>query len=255
MSDTTQLPSPEGEVIQYLLPSHHVEDVESLHVQSNQRCVKAGDGAYLNSSMTAEVKVKLIGMGDVGIDCGAGRDVPTPSNLRRQGTTHLVTKSTSSHMERSDKSKAFPHPLVTVSTEKASVVPFLHNDKRDARLVLSLQAYTGFPDGQQLVIQHLIKRSNSEVTTHNVRSQSVSQNGTRRTIGRTADLSELSLRHPVSVEDETCGFVACGFVELDEQLADHRAQILDDLLPGPLYTYRGAVTARVSVHAAHHLSL
>lgn len=41
---------------------------------------------YLYSSMTAEVKVKLVGVGDVCVDCGAGRNVPTPSDLRKQGT-------------------------------------------------------------------------------------------------------------------------------------------------------------------------
>lgn len=54
--------------------------------------------------------------------------------------------------------KAFPHPLVTVSAEKACVVALLHNDIRDAWLVLSLQTYTGFPNGQQLIIQHLNNR-------------------------------------------------------------------------------------------------
>lgn len=70
-----------------------------------------------------------------------------------------------------------------------------------------------------------------------------------------SDLSELSLGHAVSVEDEACGLVARGFVELDEELSDHGGQVLDDLLPGPLHTHRGTVTTRVSVHAAHHLHI
>lgn len=68
-----------------------------------------------------------------------------------------------------------------------------------------------------------------------------------------SDLSELSLGHSVSVKDESYGFVACGFVELDEQLSDHGGQVLDDLLPGPLHTHRGTIAAWVSVHAPHHL--
>lgn len=47
------------------------------------------------------------------------------------------------------------HSLVSVGTEEASVVAFLHNNVSDAWLVLLLQADTGLADGQQLIIQHL----------------------------------------------------------------------------------------------------
>lgn len=41
--------------------------------------------------------------------------------------------------------------------------------------------------------------------------------------------------------------------ELDEQLAHHGRQVLDDLLPVLLHTHGGAVAVRVGVHAAHDL--
>lgn len=51
------------------------------------------------------------------------------------------------------------HSLVAVGTEEASMVAFLHNNVSDAWLVLLLQADTGLTNGQQLIIQHLKKRS------------------------------------------------------------------------------------------------
>ena len=68
-----------------------------------------------------------------------------------------------------------------------------------------------------------------------------------------ANLSELALGHPVPVENDPGWLVAGRLVELDQELPNHRRQVLDDLLPGPLDPDRGAVPAGVGVHAAHHL--
>lgn len=51
------------------------------------------------------------------------------------------------------------HSLVAVGTEEACMVAFLHNNVGDAWLVLLLQADTGLTNGQQLIIQHLKKRT------------------------------------------------------------------------------------------------
>ena len=67
-------------------------------------------------------------------------------------------------------------------------------------------------------------------------------------------MSELALWHAIPVEDDSSGLVAGGHVELDEQLSDHRGQVLDDLLPGPLDPHRGTVPAGMGVHTAHHLA-
>lgn len=66
-------------------------------------------------------------------------------------------------------------------------------------------------------------------------------------------LSELPLGHAVPVEDDSCGFIAGGLVELDEQLSHHRCQVLNYFLSGSLDTHRGTVSARMGVHTAHHL--
>lgn len=66
-------------------------------------------------------------------------------------------------------------------------------------------------------------------------------------------LSELSLGHSVSVEDDPGWLVAGRFVELDEELSHHGSQVLDDLLSGPLDPHCSTVPAGVGVHAAHHL--
>ena len=66
-------------------------------------------------------------------------------------------------------------------------------------------------------------------------------------------LVELALGDAVAVVDDARGLEARGLVELDEQLAHHGGQVLDDVLPVLLDAHRGAVAARVGVHAAHHL--
>ena len=75
----------------------------------------------------------------------------------------------------------------------------------------------------------------------------------REKAGETADLLELPLGDTVSVEDDAGGLEACGLVELDEKLAHHGRQVLDDLLPVLLDAHGGAVAVRVGVHAAHDL--
>lgn len=68
-----------------------------------------------------------------------------------------------------------------------------------------------------------------------------------------ADLSELAFWNSIPVENDPGRLVAGRLVELDEQLAHHRGQILDDLLPGSLDTHSSTVSAGMSVHAANHL--
>lgn len=46
---------------------------------------------HLDSSVTAEVKVKLVGVGNVCVHCGASRNVSTSSNLTgKQHHLHLL---------------------------------------------------------------------------------------------------------------------------------------------------------------------
>lgn len=78
------------------------------------------------------------------------------------------------------------------------------------------------------------------------------QRGGRKQRGG-AHLLELPLGDAVAVEDDAGGLEARGLVELDEQLAHHGRQVLDDLLPVLLHAHGGAVAVRVGVHAAHDL--
>lgn len=64
---------------------------------------------------------------------------------------------------------------------------------------------------------------------------------------------KLPFRDTVAVEDDACGLEARGLVELDEELAHHGGQVLDDLLPVLLDPYGGTVAIGVGVHAAHDL--
>lgn len=75
-------------------------------------------------------------------------------------------------------------------------------------------------------------------------------------------LFHLSLRHSPTVVDDACGLEAGGLVELDKQLTHHVGEVLyyflaeelllGKVLPRSLHPHRGAVAARVSVHASHH---
>lgn len=66
-------------------------------------------------------------------------------------------------------------------------------------------------------------------------------------------LLELPLGDTIAVEDDARGLEARGLVELDEQLADHGGQVLNDLLAVLLDPHGGTVAVGVSVHAAHDL--
>ena len=68
-----------------------------------------------------------------------------------------------------------------------------------------------------------------------------------------AHLLELPLGDAVAVEDDAGGLETRGLVELDEQLAHHGRQVLDDLLPVLLHAHGGTVAVRVGIHAAHDL--
>lgn len=68
-----------------------------------------------------------------------------------------------------------------------------------------------------------------------------------------AHLLELPLGDAVAVEDDAGGLEARGLVELDEELAHHGGQVLDDLLAVLLDPHGGAVAVGVGVHAAHDL--
>lgn len=83
-------------------------------------------------------------------------------------------------------------------------------------------------------------------------------------MGQREYLFHLSLGHPSTVIDDPCGFEACGFVELDQQLPNHVSKVLDDfltiqeflgdLLAGSLHPNGCTVPAGVAVHAANNSS-
>lgn len=68
------------------------------------------------------------------------------------------------------------------------------------------------------------------------------------------DLSKLSFWNSVTIEDDSCGFEPCWFVELDEKFSNHGGQILDDLLAGFLDSHCGTVPAWMSIHATYNLT-
>lgn len=55
---------------------------------------------------------------------------------------------------------------------------------------------------------------------------------------KSAHLFHLSLRHATPIIDDSRGFKACGFVELNEQLPHHVGQVLNDLLAEELLLQR-----------------
>ena len=81
--------------------------------------VVAGPGGALDGLVRDQVEVTLGGMVDPLVHHGAGQDVPV-----------LV--------------------LVLVVWEEPGVMPLLHHDEGDGRLVLRVQLRAGRPDGQQL---------------------------------------------------------------------------------------------------------
>lgn len=107
--------------------------------------------------MAAKVEIELGGVCDADIDGGAGRNVAALAAL-----------------------------LLLVGAEETCVVPLLHHDERDARLVVGLEFDAGLADGRQLVLQQLQK---------------------------------LTLRHAVTVEDDAVRLIpARRFVEHDQKL-------------------------------------
>lgn len=70
----------------------------------------------------------------------------------------------------------------------------------------------------------------------------------------------MSLRYPSTVVDDSSGFEACRFVELDQQLSNHVSEVLNylltveellrDLLAGGLHPNSGTVPAGVAIHTA-----
>ena len=81
--------------------------------------VVAGPGGALDALVRDQVEVTLGGMVDALVHHGAGQDVPV-----------LV--------------------LVLVVGKEPGVMPLLHHDEGDGRLVVGLQLRAGFPDGRQL---------------------------------------------------------------------------------------------------------
>lgn len=61
-------------------------------------------------------------------------------------------------------------------------------------------------------------------------------------------LFHLSLRHSSAVINDPSGLEAGGLVELDEKLADHVGQILDDLLAEQLLLKARKETQQISVN-------
>lgn len=110
--------------------------------------------------MTAEVKVKLVGMCDVCVHCGASRNVSASSNLReeaeRESPRFINVANIQKNIEYSKTPDgSFTHPLIAIGTEQACVMALLHDNVGDPWLIVLLQADAGFPDGQQLIVQHL----------------------------------------------------------------------------------------------------
>ena len=64
---------------------------------------------------------------------------------------------------------------------------------------------------------------------------------------------ELALADSVPVEDDAGGFEAGRLVELDEEFAHHRRQLVDYLLSVLLNTHSCGVSAGVGVHTANNL--
>uniref|UniRef100_A0A2M3ZMP0 Putative secreted peptide n=1 Tax=Anopheles braziliensis TaxID=58242 RepID=A0A2M3ZMP0_9DIPT len=110
--------------------------------------------------------------------------------------------------------------LLLVRTEQARVVALLHDDEGDARLVVRLELNTRLADCRKLVLQHV---------------------------------RELALGHTVPVEDDSVRLETTGrFVEHDQQLPYHAAQLLDDLLTMLLNAYGGSVSRRMRIHRTNH---
>lgn len=82
----------------------------------------------LDASMTAQVEVKLNRVGDLHVYGCDFWNVPTLSNL-----------------------------LILVCAEEACVVLLLHHNERDPWLIVLFQLYAGLSDGQELMVESLLK--------------------------------------------------------------------------------------------------
>lgn len=139
-------------------------------------------------------------------------------------------------------------PLIPVHTEEPCVVPFLHNDKGNTRLIVLLQFDARFTDGQQLMLKNLESKLSECWPTEKLLFISKVLSW-----GSPCYLVELSLWDAVAVVDDSGGLEASRFVELDEQLSHHSSQVLDNVLAVLLHTDRGTVTTGMSIHAPDDL--
>lgn len=105
-----------------------LELIRTESVVIPQDMVVAGPRCTLNALVRAQVEIKLCWVGDSNVNCCACRDVARAARL-----------------------------LLEVSTEEASVVTLLNNNKGNAWLVVRLQFDASLPDGSQLMLQNLQK--------------------------------------------------------------------------------------------------
>jgi hypothetical protein len=82
----------------------------------------------LDAGMTAQVEIKLSGVGDLRVYGCACWNVPTLSN-----------------------------PLVFACAEEACVARLLHHNEHDPCLRVLLQLYAGLSDGQELTVENLLE--------------------------------------------------------------------------------------------------
>lgn len=110
--------------------------------------------------------------------------------------------------------------FLLVCAEQSRVMTLLHHNERDTRLVVGFQLDARLSNGRQLVLQHM---------------------------------RELTLRYAIPVQDDPMGLeTARRFVEHDQQLPNHTAQLLDDLLAVLLHPDRSSVTRWMGVHRTDH---
>jgi len=100
------------------------------------------------------------------------------------------------------------------------MVPLLYHDEWDSRLVIHLEFHTGLADSTQLVGE---------------------------------DMTELSLTHAVTVENDARRLEPRRNIELNQKLLHHRRQLMNHLLSVLLDPHRGWIPAGMTVHTAYHL--
>lgn len=107
--------------------------------------------------------------------------------------------------------------FLLVGAEEPRVVALLDSDERDARLVIGFQLDARLANRRQFVLQYS---------------------------------TELALTDTVAVHNNPVGLESRGLVEQNQQLANHGAKLLNDILTVLLHAYSGRVSGRVSVHRA-----